>query len=763
MVAEAALARFSVFRDLRAAKLRWDGRFPGDMDSLPTGVAAWVSDFHGVVAYQSSEFGTAVRHFIRTHDAALASGQISRAITAATNIGNSFTSLNDHHTALEWNQRGLALARQTGWPLSIAGCLMQTAETLRHLGRLDAASQLLREALDTLAPLPGSRDYAIATEYLGDVALDRGDHAAALDLFKQLGTLAQTLHETEFLTASLRGQAHALSCLGRPEEALVAASAALGLSRQEKDAYAEVATLKILARIHGQSRLPMPAEMSAGSASLHYLQQALAVAATIEGYIVPGDLLDAIAQEYAGAGDYEQAYDMMLRANAARVKTHSHEATNRAIAMQVQHQTERERAEAEYQRRLAAAEARRSEVLMQTNETLERLGAIGQEITAHLDADAVFRTIERHVRGLLDARHFAIYVHDAERQLLRRAFGVEDDKPVPTTELALSNPNSFTVRCVRERRQLLIDFDPATDAVNIIPGTQVMLTQLFAPLTIGERVLGVMTVQSTRRHAYGEREQLIFRTLCSYGAIALDNAAAYRRLEAAHRSLNETKARLEEASVTDSLTGLRNRRFLMQHIDSDVAIVLRQYGEWIKEGSVPPAPGADLVFFMVDLDHFKSINDNHGHNAGDGVLVQVRQRLRQVFRDSDHIVRWGGEEFLVVARGCLREEAPLIAERVRAAIAQAPFTLAGGASLRVTCSIGFAAFPLLRRHPRLLGWPQVVELADQSLYKAKRDGRNRWTGLAAPDDPPDTGAYARFANDAEALIALGHVTVASST
>ncbi len=181
--------------------------------------------------------------------------------------------------------------------------------------------------------------------------------------------------------------------------------------------------------------------------------------------------------------------------------------------------------------------------------------------------------------------------------------------------------------------------------------------------------------------------------------------------------LATANARLEDMTITDALTGLKNRRFLMQRIEEDVALALRQ--------------GSDLVFFLVDIDHFKKVNDDLGHAAGDRVLEQMRERLEHVFRSSDHVLRWGGEEFLAVTRGSRREDAPEIAERLRATIAERPFTLEGGQPLAKTASIGFAAFPFAPSAPRAIPWTQVVELADQALYRAKDGGRNAWAGLAA--------------------------------
>ncbi|HET9795961.1 MAG TPA: diguanylate cyclase [Thermoanaerobaculia bacterium] len=181
--------------------------------------------------------------------------------------------------------------------------------------------------------------------------------------------------------------------------------------------------------------------------------------------------------------------------------------------------------------------------------------------------------------------------------------------------------------------------------------------------------------------------------------------------------LAKANAALEDMTITDALTGLRNRRFLMQRIDEDVALAVRQE--------------TDLVFFLVDIDHFKSVNDELGHAAGDRVLEQMRARLEQVFRASDYVLRWGGEEFLAVTRGSPRGDAPEIAERLRTAIAERPFLLDGGQPLAKTASIGFAAFPFVPSAPRAIPWSQVVDLADQALYLAKNGGRNAWAGIAS--------------------------------
>ena len=779
-VFDAAAALFAVFCDLHTADARWGQRFAAAdaaAESMHPAARGWIDDYAGTTAFQASDFGRAIRLLMGSFEIAQATGQVRRSINLATNIGNGFTSLNAHHAALEWMQRGLDLARPTGWPMSIGLGLMQTAETLRQLGQREAALELLQEALATMAPLAGSRAYAIALEYQGDLALDGGDYAAALDSFARLEVRGEALGQADFQSGARRGQAHALSHLDRPHEALAMAGAALALAREHGDAYNQIAALKVLAEIHARHVLPEPNLMIAANAALHYLQQALAVAATIDGYTVPGVLLDAMKREYANVGDFARAYEVALRSCAAREQTHSAEATNRAIAMQVQYQTERAQTEGAHHRQLAAAEARRAEALQQISGTLEHLSAIGQEITAHLDAAAVFRALDRHVHGLLDATHFSVFLLDADGAALRCAFGIEAGKTLPATRLLLSDPQANSARCVRERREIMIELDADTVRPNLIPGTLPTLSMVFAPLQVGERVLGAMTVQSLLPGAYGERERMIFRTLCAYGAIALDNAAAYRQVAATLRTLSATQAQLleknleleqayqalEEVSLTDQLTGLRNRRFFLQHVDADVGMSLRRYDDPLRQGiERETAPGKDLVFFMVDLDHFKDVNDRHGHAGGDAVLIQMQERLREVFRESDYLIRWGGEEFLVLARATHRDEAKAVAERVRRAVADREFVLPDGVRLHKTCSIGFACFPFLPSAPRMLSWSEVVELADQGLYLAKRSGRNAWAALYSTDQTRPAGLFPRLMHHLDAALAEGEVVLVSS-
>jgi len=178
---------------------------------------------------------------------------------------------------------------------------------------------------------------------------------------------------------------------------------------------------------------------------------------------------------------------------------------------------------------------------------------------------------------------------------------------------------------------------------------------------------------------------------------------------------------VREMSLSDPLTGLRNRRYLASRIEEDLAQIGRQRGAL--------GHNADVIFMMIDMDHFKKVNDEHGHGAGDALLKQFSAILLQEVRDSDTVVRWGGEEFLIVAKQTTNAEVHLLAERVRARVAACDFDLGQGVTLRKTCSIGFASYPFPAHDAPRPRWEDVVALADQCLYAAKGSGRDVWVGI----------------------------------
>jgi diguanylate cyclase (GGDEF)-like protein len=219
------------------------------------------------------------------------------------------------------------------------------------------------------------------------------------------------------------------------------------------------------------------------------------------------------------------------------------------------------------------------------------------------------------------------------------------------------------------------------------------------------------------------------------------------------RQLDDMNQRLREASLTDPLTGLKNRRFLSDQLPHDIAQVDRAY---TRPGE---HPNRDMCFLMVDLDHFKRINDTYGHGVGDQVLGQIAEILKSRIRESDYVIRWGGEEFLIVARYSEREQAGACARRIAQAVRSHRFVTDKG-ELEATCSIGLSTYPAVPTRPDALDWEAVVELADAANYLAKQEGRDRWVQIKLTEQAAEAGfMQACRERGVQAMAESGHLEI----
>jgi diguanylate cyclase (GGDEF)-like protein len=196
--------------------------------------------------------------------------------------------------------------------------------------------------------------------------------------------------------------------------------------------------------------------------------------------------------------------------------------------------------------------------------------------------------------------------------------------------------------------------------------------------------------------------------------------------------LQRKNLELQEISFTDVLTGIWNRRYLDEILPAEGGQVLRNYQRALGS-DIRKMDHRDLVFIMVDVDFFKEVNDRHGHPAGDRLLQLVAQRLSTVVRKSDVLVRWGGEEFLIMSRSTDPSGTPAFCSRVLDVIASEPFDLGHGIMVRKTCSVGWAAYPWSRGAYESICVEESIALADAALYKAKALGRNLGVGIVATD------------------------------
>lgn len=520
------------------AQARWDATSLSKDCLQHPAVRAYAATCEGSVAFQQGDFPLAIRIWEEGFEQARVAGAVTLAIHLATVTGSAYANLFDLPTALEWKERAVELAKSTGWPEALGATLSSMAETTTSLGQHDRAELLFQQALPYLDRLPGSRRHSIAYSAYGNLCIAMGNPAAGLEWYQKAETIAQRLGHPD--VELLLGSAipNALLKLGRADEAEQRVLRARALSGAQGNPYYEIEALRVLAAVRrAQGRDP--------SEAIALLLEALSLGEALKGMTIRNEIYEELARDYEAAGEFQRALHFERRARESWQRNFDRQNGARIQALQVRFDTARARSDAEHHRRLAEAEAARALELDRANQTLERLGSIGQEITARLDSDSVFDTLSRHLHDLMPANTLFLGLKDDARQIIDVRYRTEDGRRLPPRQVALASDN-LSARCVRDNEEILVSWGSA-------PDTRPMRTVLFRPLAMGGRVLGVVSVQSEQPNAYGPRELLIFRTICAYGAIAMANAEAYEQLD---RAVAETREALQRLVQQEKMAAL---------------------------------------------------------------------------------------------------------------------------------------------------------------------------------------------------------------
>lgn len=304
-----------------------------------------------------------------------------------------------------------------------------------------------------------------------------------------------------------------------------------------------------------------------------------------------------------------------------------------------------------------------------------------------------------------------------------QAHWAKADYPVKRMKVArgykadLTGSSLETILTTGEPR-IINDLETYFEAHPHSTSTRLMLDEsihssLTCPLNVEGKPVGFLFFSSRGKNTYRDAHQMIFRHIAGQVSALIEKSRLYQQLQELNRKLLEAQADLKKLSLHDSLTGTLNRGAIMESLSEHWQLSQRK--------------SLLLTVIMADVDHFKNVNDTHGHPAGDAVLKAVASTLQKTLRSHDRLGRYGGEEFMVVLSDTALETGARIAERMREVVAalEVPFD---GKTLKVNMSFGLAC----NSDPVTLDPVRFVSQADSALYEAKRSGRNR-VCLARPD------------------------------
>ena len=324
------------------------------------------------------------------------------------------------------------------------------------------------------------------------------------------------------------------------------------------------------------------------------------------------------------------------------------------------------------------------------------LARLGDTLSSTHDLNRILGVILDTAIGTTRSAAGAVFVMEESRAelVLRVGRNLEERGVTQGTRLPVGEGVTGAVAASGEALRGAVGALPS-QAIESEPHAEHVIS---VPLRTGPMVLGVLNLYDRVDGApFDDADLETIQSFAGQAAVAIDNVLLHQEAQ--------------RLSVTDGLTGLGNYRFFQQTLAREVDRAARF--------------GRPLALLMLDLDRFKRVNDEHGHQVGDAVLVQVADRVREEVREVDVVARYGGEEFVVVLPETSLEGAQHLAERVCERIRARPLHTSAG-DLEVTVSVGVAVYPGHGDSPEAL-----VRSADQALYGAKADGRDRWRVAAA--------------------------------
>ena len=338
-------------------------------------------------------------------------------------------------------------------------------------------------------------------------------------------------------------------------------------------------------------------------------------------------------------------------------------------------------------------------------ETRRKLVDILHEVTGDLAADEIYHLLARRVARALSVAQCAVILDGGEgKGIVATAFELPKLRAaaVPLADFpevgeALATGAPVLIEELRSH-PLYAGRQPS----GLDGGTVAARSSIALPFAVGRTQRGVFLLRRAREQAPLAAADVEFAEAVIGAAVAV-----VRRAQVIETTRADN-ARLEQRATTDPLTGLLNRRALVERLTTEMERALRY--------------DTSVSLLLVDLDHFKHVNDTYGHLAGDGVLRAVSELLTEEARSSDLVARYGGEEFLVVLPETDDAGAAVLAERMRERVAGHLFRAwESDGPLRVTASIGLATFPAAR----IESVEDLFARADAALYRAKAEGRDR--------------------------------------
>src|SRR6266481_4804651 len=318
---------------------------------------------------------------------------------------------------------------------------------------------------------------------------------------------------------------------------------------------------------------------------------------------------------------------------------------------------------------------------------------VAKTLTSSLNLDSILQTIMDKMAEFFRPDTWSLLMVDEQKDELYFAIAVGDAADTLKT-VRLKVGEGIAGWVARHGESLIVPdvYNDPRFAKRIDEMTKWKTRSIICvPLKSKHRVLGVIQLINCAMESFGEQEMFFLHALCDYAAIAIDNARAVEKIQ--------------ELTITDDCTGLYNARHLYKTLEAEVYRSQRFSYEF------------SVVF--LDLDHFKQVNDGHGHLVGSRLLHEIGYRIKACLRLIDYAFRYGGDEFVVLLPQTNKEQGLVVAKRLREMIRGTSFEMEGNVSLTIRTSMGLATFPEDAKSAH-----EIIRQADEMMYMVKNNNRD---------------------------------------
>lgn len=593
-------------------------------------------------------------------------GQLHEQCMAYHGFGNTYAKLGQLEQALLYYERGMMLARAER-DVYLPRFLNNMAVIYSKQGQFERSLSFLEESLMLQGDSPtASRGFLLTN--IAEVYLKLGNMREALAYNERADALLQgdnLDHLYRVQCEKVYGKLYTVN--GQLDRALEHMAIAARICEEMGDQYRRTTIALEIAKVY-------VTHFDKTQAVLR-LQEALSLAMACRAQAEMKEIYACLSQCYEELGQYRESLEALKAYNELQQSSSTQSFEDKLALKTAELELERK----QRQRALTGEKQR----------AYQNIGEMGRKIAGGHSLEGVVKAIYSELLHAMAINALTVVYLEGEGQRWQiQCAGSEESRELGRLSYRMAPLEAAQVPEPLRRR----GFQPSE-------GIFEEGGQLHGLILVQDGLSGLLSISREDRFWSDEHKQLL-GVLMSYISIALQNAFYSRALKAQHEATRVL-------SYTDALTGLYNRRLLNERFQAVEALSRRS--------------GKRFAIALIDLDRFKHINDTHGHDAGDEVLLQVAKVLRSALRSYDVLGRWGGEEFAVLFPDTEAKEALASCERLRKMVSELEIFY-GHQQLRITCTIGVAT------SDNTDTWEDVMRLADTRLYAGKAEGRNQVKG-----------------------------------